>query len=471
MRWQYFILPILVLSISIVSASLTLSPNPVTINTRVNQESSFQINLSNSFPFTIYNVQFSNLSGFNYPSITLQPNETKKIDFTLTRNQSYHSTINSKVSFTYVVDIPQDIQAYQVNISENGYQPAQLVIRQGDTVLWKNTDTLSHTVTSAIFDYTLLPNQTASRVFNELGIRDYQDLILFYSGSIEVINRTSQNQVHNPSYDLDWAVNLNVIINETILEIGSIENMYNVDAESYTEGSLKVKNIGNEIAEKVHLSSPSSWITFSENDFDLSSQAQKYVKYTIVPVIFNTNETGKNYSLSLKAKALNSVEYSESIIANIPYKSISEDLSTNEGFVKFFQKFCQQNPLLIICNNSIQEQVNQPKVIYRDPEIPINLTVTQVYELFKRVQRIEDSNARTDNKLKEVADMLGITVPQLQLLLNQSIIMQQNNEKSTNDKWDAVWIFGLCLVIAGAVATTFYYFRKYRSAKTITEGV
>lgn len=467
-----FFFTALIFLANLVSASLVILPNPISVELSVNQQKTFSATMTNILPFQISNLQFSNLTGFTFPNITIAPNQTKIINFTVSRNQSFYGTIPSKVSFDYLVDIPTQVTTYQVNISDiDGYNPNYLLIRQGDTVTWTNKDDITHTVTSALFDFTLSPSQSTSYTFNNLGTVDYQDLIIPFYGTIEVINRTSQNTAHNPNYDVIWNVNLNVIANPTLLDVSTLESSFEVSATGSTDDQIKIKNTGLETAEKVTLTSSSSWIIFDANNFNLNKGEAKYVKYTILPSIFNTSDTNQTYLIDLKAKALNSEEYTVKINVTIPYSDISGDYSTSdEAFMVWFaQVYCPQHQDLFICNTSAKGTVVE-KVIYKDREIPVNLTATEVYNLLKRIQKIEDGSSRTNNMIKELADLLGLTVPQLLQAVNQSNNKQVQNEKKSNDRWDAVWIIGFFLVLSGGILISVYFYNKKKSKEALMGG-
>lgn len=467
----YLLAILAVLCIGSVSA-IIITPNPANFSVQVNTAKSYSITVKNDLTFPIMDLTFSNLTDFKFDNITvISPNETKTIPLTITAPQSFSGIINSKVQFKYIVDIPQAITTYYVNITEQGFSPSILNIRQGDSVIWTNKDDITHTVTSAKFDLTTLPNQTAQYTFNTIETVEYQDLILFFGGTVNVINRTAPNKVYNPDYDKTWNVNYIATSNPTTLDFSTLESAYTVSATGSVEGMSKIKNIGSIKAEKVHLSS-SNWITFDENDFDLLSSATKYVKYTISPFVTSENETDKNYTLDLIAHALNTNSYSTNISVYIPFSTVfSNKSNSDEAFILWFTNvFCPQNPNLFICNTSRADTANSPQIIYRDPTIPVNLTASEVYAMLKRLQRIEDSNARTDNKLKEVADQLGITIPELMTMLNQSYSKQVDNERTQAGRWDAVWILGFFVLASVCTWAIFFYIRKYNYKRRMLEG-
>lgn len=456
--------------LNLVSAELIMSPNPLNVNTKINEEETFTLTLQNTFDFIIEDFSFKNLSGFIFPNIILQPNETKNIEIKVNRPDNIFTTIISKVSFNYLVDIPSETKTHKINITGSGFKPEFLTIHQGDTITWTNMDDIKHTVTSSTFDHDIETGNVVSIVFDQLGEINYQDLILFYPGVITVLDRLSPQKVHNPSFDRDLIVDLNVIIDPTQLEIESLGNNFTVSTIGTTEGSVRIKNIGNETAQRIELSSSSNWIEFLEQDFDLEKDQQNFVDYKISPLIFSSNETNKTYSIDIKIKGSNTEEKNFTIQVFIPFSIVSDDFNTNEGFVSWFTNvYCPKNPQILFCNNTIQSG-GETKIIIRDPEIPINLTTTEVFAMLKRIQRIEDSNQRTNNQINSLLDQISSTNPQLLKLLNESVTQQSENERVIKRDKNVRWIFGFFIFTSILILIMAFMVRKYRTKRKIMGG-
>ena len=456
--------------ISIVSADLIINPSPLNIKVKVGETQSFNITLNNTYNFKITNFTFSNLTGFTFPNIDLLPNQSKTTNFSVLRQNSGIFNINSKVSFKYLVDIPIGQTNHNISIIETGYSPNYLIVRKGDKVKWTNKDDITHTVTSATFDHSLLPNQSVEIQFNQIGEINYQDLILFFTGTINVINESTEEKVNNPAYDKNLIVNLEVTLNPTNLSITNNQDNYTVQATGSQEGVLNIKNTGNEIAERITLSSDPSWIIFDENNFNLNKDETNFVTYHISPIILRTEDTNKTYSISLSVSGSNIEQRNITIIIFIPYSNIFSDIGTNEGFTSWFiNVFCPANPNLLFCNNTIQQSQGN-KTIITDVQIPVNLTATEVYAMLKRIQRIEDSNERTNNEIKQIADQLGITVPELMKLIKESVTLQKNNEESSVSRIRSGWIIFIFVTICVCIIAIALVIRKRRYKMSIVEG-
>jgi hypothetical protein len=451
--------------IALSSADLFISPNPENIILKVGETKSFNFTLNNTYNLKLTDFTFTNLTGFHFPQIEILPNESKIIQFNVSRELSGIYNLISKVSFKYLVDIPLGQANHNISITDMGYNPDYLVIRRGDKVKWTNNDDIKHTLTSATFDYEILPNQSREIQFNEIGNVNYQDLILFYAGSLVVINESTSEKVNNPLYDRNWNVNVEVTLNPTSISVTNNQNNYTVESSGSKEGILTLVNNGNEIAERIVLSSNPSWIVFDENNFNLNRGDSNFVTYHINPLITKTSDTNMTHNLTLSIKGSNINDTTLNISIFIPYNSNFEDMSTSEGFLAFYTRYCIANPNLLICNNTIQ-QVSYNQSTIRDVEIPINLTASSVYAMLKRIQRIEDSNDRTNNEVKKVADQLGLTIPELTALLNQSVTMQKENQDNSKSRINSGWTLVIFLIICGciiAIALTIRR-RKYRTS-------
>src|SRR3990172_6766631 len=92
-----------------------------------------------------------------------------------------------------MVGLPQALAAQSVNVSIAGfaYNPAEITISKGTTVIWTQNDAANHTVTSdtGLFDSgNLTTGQTFSLTFNEIGTFKYHCTIhVFMKGRVNVI--------------------------------------------------------------------------------------------------------------------------------------------------------------------------------------------------------------------------------------------------------------------------------------------
>jgi len=345
--------------ISSVSA-LTISPNPINIQQQINQEKVYSLTINNTINFPIFNFQFSDSStyGFSFPDILIPEKSLVIINFTINPTQAFSGTLNSVVSFRYNASVPTEVSTYNMNITSNGFSNNFMTIRQGDTITWKNLDTIVLSVSSTLFSNTILPTESFSYTFNQIGTFDYQDPswqeFSGFKSKVQVISRTSTEQIHNPNYDIIQVFNLDLSAKPTILEITPTENSFQVTAIGSTEGLIKIKNVGNETATGIKITSDSNWITPKEDNFQLNPQEQKFVAYEISPLILETNQTNQTYDLNITIKASNSNSYSKIISVFIPYDNSFDNPNSAVSIFALLEKFCKQNPSA--CSNSTNTQ-------------------------------------------------------------------------------------------------------------------
>lgn len=468
MRWLTILIATLI--IPLVSASLQINPNPSDLILKQNEQSSFEATFTNNFDFKIIDFEFSNTTGFSFPDIELEPNESKVITYSVNYPNAGSHSESTQVSFKYLVDLPEGQQTHYVNITENGYSPDRIIVREDDTVIWTNNDQITRTVTSALFDAELEPEGQFSWNFNDIGTIYYQDLILYYAGEVVVINASEEEKVNNPIHDTTWSFNLEVALDPTDLEI-QIENInFTVGSTGTQEGIMQIKNLGNIKAQKITLSSDPDWLRFDENEFDLNSGENNWVTFHIEPKIFETDATNKTYTIALRITGTNIEQTTKMLYVYVPYSNVFDDIQTNEGFLEFYARFCEENPTLFICDPTQTGGGTNQTVIIRDPSIPVNLSSREVLESMKRIQRIEDSNDRTNNELIALAVKYKNDLPKILKLLNESKSIAEDNRKNQTSKERAFWWAIFFIIIIICILVLAYRINKHNSKKSFMDG-
>ena len=462
---------VMFLIIPVISANLIISPMPLDIQIKVGEQITRQVTLENKYDFPILDFKFGNLSnrGFTFPEIEIPKNSSKTFDVTISATESIHENIQVPISFRFYVDLPDTATTHHVNVSMTGFSPNYLIIREGDTIVWHNNDDVSHQVFSSLFDYPVQVNGTAQHTFASAGEIDYYDPVWYdwgnFEGTIETINRTSQELAHNPNYDLNWVVNLDSILNPTNLSVGNSKSSYEIEYGKFKNGLLTIKNNGTEIADIVKLTSDSDWIAFNKNDLTILPGEEDWVEYTMTPILFSTNQTDKVHTINIKIKASNSDETIIPINIFVPFKEITSELggSDVDTLNWIMNVFCPSFPTSFLCNQSIMQGGNGTGQ-FADQQIPINVSAEALYAMKKDISKMKDSQGRTDNQLKLIADKWGLTIPQMMDMVNRSVILQEENEKKDRTKWNSIWIigFGIFLIIATIYTINLFSRRKYK---------
>lgn len=421
---------VIIMLVGIVNAQLIIENPPIDVTSKVNEKNTFQLTMTNNYTFELIDFEFTNLEGFTFPDITIPAGQTKTIDFEVEIGQSKFETIQSIISFKYLVDLPEGVETHNVNIKATNYDPNFLIIRQGDTVNWKNIDSISHSVTGDTFDQLLAPNATFSFTFNDIGTKVYQDTVLFFSGVLNILNSSTPEVVNNPSFDIPLLFNIQISLDPTTLFLVNNKNNYTVEATGSKEGVLTLTNTGNITAQNIELSANPNWIRFDENRFELEPGGENFINYHVEPSIFTTEETNKEYLIVLTIRAPNTPTYTEEISVFIPFNDNFDDVETDEGILAFLDRFCGKNPNNLICNNTIQRTPDFD-LNFSGSIVQYNFTEETIASVLQRLQRGEDSQQRLSNNINQLIDRINLENPQILGLVNQSLTNQERNRSSS----------------------------------------
>jgi len=471
---KILLLTLSIFLINLATAQLTIDPQPLEVETQVNQQISYLINIFNPYNFEILDFQFGNLKslGFTFPNITIPANQSKSVTIIVLTTSSIHQNLQVPVSFRYFVELSSEPETHNINIEDpEGFLPNYLPIHQGDTIIWKNKHSVNLDLVIEGATYEIPVNSTIQHTFNNLGTFNYYDIYLGYSGTIEVLNKTSHEKAHNPNYDINWVVNINSILNPTNLSVDNSKKDYEIEYGKFKKGLLTITNNGSEKAELIKLTSESDWISFNKNNIDIEPGEEDWVEYSITPIVFSTNETDKTYTLNIKVKASNSGEYTKTINVFVPFKEITNTFGDSDVDTLnwLLNVFCPKFPTSFLCNQSLTKGANG-SVIYTERDIPINVSKEVIYEIKKNILKLTDSGERTNNELKILADKWGITLPELERILNQSLTLQVENEKKTKTQTNVLWILGFFTLLILVIGDIIRRVNKRSFKKGIMEG-
>lgn len=468
-----------VLLVPTILAELTISPQPTDVSLKVGETKSFQITLNNNFTFDIFDFTFGDLEnyGFSFPEINLPENSSKTINFTVNTGTSYHLNIPTTVEFKFLVDLPDEPTTHYINITYSGFNPNFLIVKEGDTVKWNNLDEISHTVFST-FELNIPSNTSAQYTFNNIATIEYYDpdWVGFggFSGTIDVINRTAQEQAHNPNYDFTWYVNLDSILNPTNLVVENSGNNYTIEHGKFKRGVLQIHNNGSERAEIINVSSNTEWITFNRNNFNIDAGETDFIEYTITPIVFDTNETDKKYTFQMNVKATNTETYTKEVSVFVPYKEITGGLGeTDVDFINYLENvYCPKHPCSRFCNPELPEcnNVVDGNTTISDQTITFNASGRDIYEIKRDIAELSDSGVRTNNLIKILEEKWGLTIPEIQGLINQSLIEQKENKTQLSNMWDMGWISLLAIAVIGGIIYVTKMVNKKSYKKYLKEG-
>jgi hypothetical protein len=468
---------LLLFCIQTINASILINQNPMNITVDVSEQKSFSVEIKNNHDFEIMDFSFTELPnyGFSFDELTIPANQSRTLNFNVLTSSSHHLDISPIVSYKYFVNLPEEVTTYYINITKTlsggiMFEPNFLIVRKGDTIIWKNNDEISHTISSNTFNQQILSNQSFSKLFDSLGEINYH-IDTIYPGQIEVINRTSQEKAHNPNYDLTWNIKFDSLLNPTTISLENSKNKYEVEAQKFKKGLITITNNGSEKAELIELTSNSEWISFNKNEINIDAGEEDWVEYTITPVLFETNQTDRYYNLTIKAKAPNSNELVETIEVFVPFKEITNDFGGGDvATINWLDNvFCPRYPTSFLCNQSVGGSGNGT-VIYKDVEVPINISLIDWQNQKRDTTTIKDSQLRADNELKILKDDLKAFLPELNGSVEEILSRLIKNEKKINSQKNTIWIIGFFVLIGGLILYVFKLVEKKQTKETIMEG-
>lgn len=317
------------LLISIVSANgLKVTQGNQTLDT-LNQNKTFGINKQITFTITneeainFYNIGFSESSIISMTPINLSSGQNKTVTANIITNNDYNGILTLRGFYQNTIGASNI--TYPVNIDySSGLDICNLEIIQGDTISWHNTFTdavsIKNTDTGENI-FTIPQGQTYNKTFPSAVTFHYQVtyLTLPFTQICTVTVQPKTGLVHSSNYDFKINSSIKINYEPTTIKTTFLTTNYTLNYNENTEDVFSIKNNGSKIAKNIHLES--DWITFNDNDFDLSPGQQKNIGYTVQPQVFNTNDTNKTYKKSITITG-NFPTINQTINILVPYANI-----------------------------------------------------------------------------------------------------------------------------------------------------
>ncbi len=384
------ILIILIIFLLPSALAFEIFPNTINLENEVGKLTNFSLNIKNDNNFTMYNISFEANTYFSAPKIDkLDPQESKTIEASVLTSTPITTTLQIKLQGIFLTPVSETPLTHQISILATKYEPTILTIRDGDSVTWTNSANITHTVTKDdfSFDHSLAPSQQVTKTFNNLEVVNYYDRTLLFGGQVIVQNNTFELPTHNDIYDSILNINLVSNYQEASIDFEVLDgsNM-NLSYNQNSEGLLKIINTGNETARTITLSSENSWVSFSENSFDLAPSGINFVTFLVSPSITQTNSTNVSYFIPIKADGVNTASIIKNIEVFINYAQLSDaNLTDEQARIERIRQLKEELQELI--NSLGLNESVEPQIIYRDPEISLNLTQRR-FQTFLEDQRL-----------------------------------------------------------------------------------
>lgn len=469
MKTKLILILMAILLITSVHAYLEVSQTNININPSVNEEKTYSVNVTNRNNFRIYNIQFTALSGFTFTSIDqLEINETKQLNFTAKFTTPSTFTTTSTIRFFFYSNVSELSQTFNVTILDTGFNPTSIQIRRDDSIIFTNLGTISHTVTSTDFNYALPSNTSRTVVFPTIKSIDYWDANIGFHGTINVVSKQIGYLTTNPDNDITISFNINTNYPSTSISYELIENSFQVNYNGQTESMLKVLNTGSNPAINITLTGH-SWLSFDENNFNLSSGNNNYLIFKIKPLIYLTSDTNKTHTLNINIMGANTNQISTSVSVNIPLHDFGEGL-TNVSREELLEKI---RILQKILEEYLKGQTTPEKIIeYRDTVIGVNYTEQDVLEQKTRLTNIEDVLTKSSSfsnteisTIKTRIDNVEIFMKNVLEIVNTTKVMTEETKQSEKNRWSLTIFLIIMVLISGGLVALFIKMRQVKKKK------
>lgn len=445
------------------SSSLLIQPNLIDANVEIGTPQSYEITFTNKHNWTIYNISFTPLEDVTFPVIEqLTTNSSETREITILTNEAKLETLTSKVSYTYLTNATQSSQTHTVEIHEFNFQPQSITINQNDVINYWNKDTISHHIVCSEFNQNIPANGTFQYAFSTIGTIAVTDVDFGFSNIIYVNSNQEEQAVHNSDFDQTFTINLNSMFGETTLELTLLDTNFTINNGDSTQGIIKIQNTGLELASQIQITSNIDWISFSNNNFDLSPSGVKYVTFTLSPDFTIRNETDKTYIAKINTKAINSQNYSKDVsifiplddtLSNIDYEQL--DPSELITLLEYYIGLLNQYKI-----NETNQQLNQSL-------FELNMTSEQFWNSLRLGRMSEDDKNSIITAIQNIKAQVESQATQnnnLYLLFNQTLT---DNEKTRNELKNTKNIFFmfLTLIALAIIIVSTLYFKKGSSIR------
>jgi len=459
-----------------VLADLQLVPTSLDLNVIGWEQQVITINVTNNHNFDIFNVKFSSVDDFNFPQISeIKVGESKLANIAVLSSTAYTKDINTIVSFEYKVEVTQNVTSQLVVINESGFNPPVVSIKQGGSINWTNEDTISHTVTSTLFDENLAPGSSFSFTFTDPQVLPYTDQINNYQGTVEVQNITEKELVHSSQYDKPLGIKITSILRETTISGLNFENEFTAPNGKVVSGALKLTNTGSKTA--VNISLDMIFATFNKNNFNIDPGQEEIVVYSIQPILDDSNDTNKTYNLTLDVIPLNADPLQFNITLFVPFEdqaNITDGLDPDTAaYFQAKREFCEAFPDSKSCRlDPIIKEIEVP--VYLDRPIPYNYSQNDINTMIRDYQTIKDQIQQMSNFFKKQTDDVASKVSKLDGLQHQLIDLAQDlNSKQDKELEEAQanrtkinTAFGLVAVVMIGILLAFLGYKIINQGRT-----
>lgn len=418
--------------------ALSVSPSSVSVEAFTNQDALVWVNVTNNKEYEVFHVNFTRLNDVSFTGISnLSAGQSVSVPVKVRTTAAYSSSVVSNVWCERRSTVDVDPVTYNVTITAGGFVPSVVSLIQGSTVVFRNNDTLTHSVTGSSEDHELSVGASWSKVFDSSGEQVFFDRFSNLQFRANVTSRSSVEFVHDTADDAQLTLAINSVLVETNISMGIVTNDLSAQSNAQKNGVLRVKNDGTVSLRNVRPTAE-RWVTFTDSGFNLNAGEERFVVFYLTPSISNVSETGKNYSVNFVVSANNALSKNDTLRFVVPLEVvINQNATAAADFFKEKLAFCTQFPTSPLCmTEPVVKEVT--KVVYETPPLPYNYSQDDVHRLNRNYLELNDKFDRLSNTMREDS-----VVIKDKLVVVENVTLGVNNTMTEYSEAFDTWSYGL----------------------------
>lgn len=370
MRKVFFVM-LLLLFLPIVFGELQVLPASQSVDVVLNSERLVFFELRNGFAYDVFDINFSKADFVSIVTIDrLDANKSVNVTARIKTNKTFErQSFSSQVSFKYLDIVDVGSKTFEVNISSGGFVPQTINIKIGDKIQFNNVGGLEAIVLDQYnhryFDNVVGVGQSVVvQGFNQIDDFTYNDANDFTKVGRVVVSNSSEQLISNP--DLFKSVGFNILSSfaESDLDMDIIPSVnVTVEFDSFQEIQVRLSNVGSVKIHDVFLdvTDKKSWFSFSDNSFDLDQGQNRFITVKIKPVINNSNQTNKTYSIFVRAEGVNTGLVDRELAVFIPFDVSAINLGnlTREQLIEQIRALSN-----VLASLDLSDSCSEEKIVY-----------------------------------------------------------------------------------------------------------
>ena len=422
-----------------------------------NASALLQVNYSNQINFAQFSeyasdVFINNTNDYDIFNVTFSPtNVTERfIPINITKNTSTTVRLifysNTSLNYPYPITLSYSkIIEYTRTPTNNNtilfeptqFEPNEFTVVAGSQIVFINKDNITHVATSYYFDQDVAPGRNFTYQFNDAGNQVISEPTTGYSMLLHIIPQHELIYVHDSAQDVVLNYNVNISRVETALDIAMLQptnNYFYLSLGSLQqEGVLRIMNNGNRTSENIQISAP--WFTIDKNIFSLEPGHLTLIKLTT-----NPDFSQSDFNHDIQKQLTITSDNTQTQYVNITFYINSSGLSngTEDDWTLQFMaqliEFCKRNPHHRFCDpNPPTEIIEKP--VYYEKSIGVNYTMTDVYNLNRNYQTLQEqfraAQTAQNQKLDEYNQKVDKATSQVITLKDTIEEVRDNTNKTT----------------------------------------